>query len=744
MREACGAKKNGGAGCSDVKRVRWSSSEMSRNFTRRSLAFVLGSIIFALLMLFPLLGMQSTSAQSNSPAFRNPPEVCRRPKEKRLRAIMKMVNKEFSVPNVELAQYRQFRGWDADEEEADAGSEVGPGPTLRARVGDQVQIAFLNKVNKNRFSYSEVTGRDEPPFSDAGCDHVGKPDAKGRYHYPASDKYPNCFHGSNTANIHFHGTHTSPDGLGDNVLVQVLPQMIQPNWTPSFNELFNSRFIPQTWSELPIAFRREQLALVNQHDIDAATAARKNGLDPPEPLLKTNLAAIAAGQWPQYFVGAFPNFFQIPDYDKDGAPFNSGGNGFKAGQSPGTHWYHAHKHGSTSLNIRNGLAGVFIIESSREGGYDHFIRKSFGWGDEYGDHEKIFIFQQYDPTQNLERKKAREGDDPAQTQIFVNGQLRPIIIMSPGEIQLWRFINATEGNANGVIDGMTLKEGLFGVKPSSGFDFKQTAQDGVQFSPDNYGGQPFLSGKVPGGFKLAAANRADLLVKAPTTLGRTEFKSGDTILFVVEVAGKAVTTANSFPSDWAAMPRFLLDLPKPGLGDEPNPNSPVKFQWEKGRSTIGRDKKTGDPPHFMINDKQFGQDGPKVDQCMPKDGLQDWVLENHTTVIAHPFHIHINPFQVIRIEAPTDKTNPLYVPDHPVWQDVIAIPPAEIKPDGSVVPGRVIIRQAYPDFTGTFVLHCHILAHEDRGMMQLVRIVPSSQYGKGKGKGCQGLIPEHH
>lgn len=146
----------------------------------------------------------------------------------------------------------------------------------------------------------------------------------------------------------------------------------------------------------------------------------------------------------------------------------------------------------------------------------------------------------------------------------------------------------------------------------------------------------------------------------------------------------------------------------------------------------------------MINGKQFGEDGPKVDQCMPKDGLQDWVLENYTTAIAHPFHIHINPFQVIRIETPTNTVNPLYVADHPVWQDVIAIPAADIKQDGTIVPGRVIIRQAYPDFTGTFVLHCHILAHEDRGMMQLVRIVPSSQYDKGRGKGCKGLIPDHH
>lgn len=716
---------------------------LTRNFTRKSLAVSFGIIIVALLTLFPLPGIQSTSAQSDNTPFRNPPEVSRRPEERRLRAIMKLVNKKFLVPNVsvEKDEYRQFRGWDADDEEADVGTEVGPGPTLRARLGDQVQIAFLNKVNKTRFSYSEVTGKEEPPFSDEGCDKIGKRE-NGKYFYPASDKYPNCFHGSNIANIHFHGTHTSPDGLGDNVLVQVLPQMIQPDWTPSFNQLFNSRFIPQTWSELPIKFRREQLELIRQHDIDAATAARKNGLDPPKPLLKKNLDAIAAGLWPQYFVGAFPNFFEIPDYDKVNAPFNSGGNGFKAGQAPGTHWYHAHKHGSTSLNIRNGLAGVFIIESSREGGYDHFIRNAFGWGDQYGAHEKILIFQQYDPMQNLERRTPRSG--PGQEQIFVNGQLTPTITMKPGEVQLWRFINATEGNANGVINGETLDQGLFGVKPPSGFDFRQTAQDGVQFSPDNYTQQPFLKGKIPGGFTLAAGNRADLLVKAPTTKGRTPFKSGGITLFYVEVAGEADATAMPFPSTWAAMPRFLLDLPKPGPNDEPNPNSPVQFQWEKGRPGPGRDPVTKDPPHFMINNKQFGEDGPKVDQCMPKDGLQDWVLENYTTAIAHPFHIHINPFQVIRIETPTDTTKPPYVPDHPVWQDVIAIPPANIKQDGTIVPGRVIIRQAYPDFTGTFVLHCHILAHEDRGMMQLVRIVPSSQYDKGNGKGCKGLIPEHH
>lgn len=145
----------------------------------------------------------------------------------------------------------------------------------------------------------------------------------------------------------------------------------------------------------------------------------------------------------------------------------------------------------------------------------------------------------------------------------------------------------------------------------------------------------------------------------------------------------------------------------------------------------------------MINNKQFGQTGEVIDQCMPLNGLQDWVLENWTNV-AHPFHIHINPFQVIKIEAPAEGKT--YKPSGEfVWQDVIAIPPAVITTDDktgkiSVTPGRVTIRQIYLDFTGTFVLHCHILAHEDRGMMQLVHVVAANQYPAG----CQDAVPQHH
>ena len=64
--------------------------------------------------------------------------------------------------------------------------------------------------------------------------------------------------------------------------------------------------------------------------------------------------------------------------------------------------------------------------------------------------------------------------------------------------------------------------------------------------------------------------------------------------------------------------------------------------------------------------------------------------------------------------------------------DTIVLPQAKLGSNGKLIlnsagvaatPGYVTIRQRFADFAGTFVLHCHILAHEDRGMMQLVQIV---------------------
>jgi len=77
----------------------------------------------------------------------------------------------------------------------------------------------------------------------------------------------------------------------------------------------------------------------------------------------------------------------------------------------------------------------------------------------------------------------------------------------------------------------------------------------------------------------------------------------------------------------------------------------------------------------------------------------------------HPFHIHINPMWVIRIDVPDENGDLHNILPTPMWMDTVAIPR-----DG----GRVVFRSRFDDFVGKWVNHCHVLSHEDNGMMQEV------------------------
>jgi FtsP/CotA-like multicopper oxidase with cupredoxin domain len=124
-----------------------------------------------------------------------------------------------------------------------------------------------------------------------------------------------------------------------------------------------------------------------------------------------------------------------------------------------------------------------------------------------------------------------------------------------------------------------------------------------------------------------------------------------------------------------------------------------------------------------------------VDQCQKVNTRWDWNLLNSSASASqvHAFHIHINPFQILEITYIDANGKPaVYTPQEPpLWSGVVNIPQT----------GLVRIRQAFDDFTGTYVLHCHILAHEDRGMMQLVRTIPANA---DPDKACKLNGVQHH
>ena len=602
-----------------------------------------------------------------------------------------------------------------------------PGPTLRARVGDTVKLTFLDEVDASKFSGTFGGNSEFKTACDSSVNAKIQPNDNNWL--PKDDTAPNCFHGSNIANLHFHGTHVTPSGFGDNVLLQVVPY---PDKNPSlriaeFNKIFNGNpLAPANFkTSMPIGWQNEMKTRLTAFDkINLLTGERSTELQ--------NQKSIAKNEWPAYQAGAFPNFFYITK--------STPAHQFEMDQAPGTHWYHAHKHGSTALDLLNGLAGAFIIE----GQYDDDLRK---WNAKVVDNQKVLVIQEFGDVPNLYRAGLAGG---APRTLLVNGQYQPAISMNQGSVVWLRIINASQ--QSGITIDFT----------NSPFLVRQIAQDGVQFQVTNY--DRFKNVKQ---FVMAPANRIDLLVQAPKSkatfnLTGTGGNTGAATLITLKTTD--ISEPMAFPTDaqFPAFPLFLRDI----TASEIRKYRRLTFGWEKGRTTTQRTGPNNAPPHYMIDGKQFGEH--YYDQTMELGAAEEWLIEYGTTV-AHPFHIHVNPFQVVETMDPNTVENgsPVIPPskygifqnptpgNHAertaliakctkrdptpwiVWWDNRAIPGALAQKQASG-PSQVVLKPdqtpalmgyfkmwtRFVDFTGSFVLHCHILGHEDRGMMQLVQVVP--------------------
>ena len=78
----------------------------------------------------------------------------------------------------------------------------------------------------------------------------------------------------------------------------------------------------------------------------------------------------------------------------------------------------------------------------------------------------------------------------------------------------------------------------------------------------------------------------------------------------------------------------------------------------------------------------------------------------------------MNPFWLSRHEVTIADGSLVNIMDEPRWQDVVWLPRNR---------GRAVFRSRFPDYLGEYVNHCHILLHEDNGMMQLVEVVPAAE-----------------
>lgn len=652
-----------------------------------------------------------------------------------------------------LRAYEGFSGTTTDPKKRV--TKVGvfnPGPTFRAAVGDTLQVAVLNQMDPHFFPETEENACDTNK-SNTGTEIYPGKDPKP----PCPDYPPDCFRGSNTTNVHWHGTHVSPNAFSDNVLVEIVPDLkataadCQPWWPVACVDYPN----PQAWKHLDAKTENTLNQLIQKN----LQCLEKLDLVQPEEKDKTlhkrqaaqNRHLIQFDEFPQYWCGCFPYCIRPPKYVPPPPlgltkcpPFPEPKPKFVMGQAPGTHWYHAHKHGSTSIQSLNGMAGALILTADD---YDGKLLNTMK-----GVKEKVLVLQQFQVQPNMERTGGFSGASPAAATavhpgVLVNGQLQPTISMMPNEVQWWRIINASI--QGGKSSSFTLSFAATGTSNAGVPKFRQIAQDGVQFKWENY--KPQIQDFPPTTFFLAPGNRVDLLVQAGAkgqqailgfgNPGTTP--TGTDIILTVNVVDPAGTYNQTWPQtedQYPTQPEFLHDI------DEVSECRTLKYQMDT------RQNGGGAPP--MINDRKFAEG--RVDEAMLLDTRQEWTIKNYSTAkgnAMHPFHIHVNPFQVVEIFDPTgalvnnvfsgqpasfgdwgkvvangiSTTKPMQLPAPWIWWDTFALPLGVLSnpndPTSAVIPGYIKFRTHFADFAGKFVDHCHILAHEDRGMMQLIEVV---------------------
>jgi FtsP/CotA-like multicopper oxidase with cupredoxin domain len=154
------------------------------------------------------------------------------------------------------------------------------------------------------------------------------------------------------------------------------------------------------------------------------------------------------------------------------------------------------------------------------------------------------------------------------------------------------------------------------------------------------------------------------------------------------------------------------------------------------------------PIEFQVDGKPY--DPGRVDRNLQLGGVDEWTVTSN--FVSHPFHIHVNPFQIVKILDPNGKDVSLpdavddfgstngkadlqYKGMKGIWKDTLWIKNVGTNggPSGQYT---IVMRTRYQRYIGEFVLHCHILDHEDQGMMQNIVIrLPN---------GAGGVIGAHH
>jgi FtsP/CotA-like multicopper oxidase with cupredoxin domain len=373
----------------------------------------------------------------------------------------------------------------------------------------------------------------------------------------------------------------------------------------------------------------------------------------------------------------------------------------------GIFWYHPHRHGGVTQQVRGGMAGMIVVrgeidrvEEVRSAKEQIMVLQAIELGAD---------FQLLTPIPN---PTTEEAFFPRKQILYtVNGVLNPTISMYPGEVQRWRILNAAEGK----FMSLRLAEHDLHVLAWDGLTL--AAPDAVEL------------------VMLSAGNRVEVLVKAGKPgrydLVLTPGSSQKPDIPGMPVSAQPSTAATpsamamrmstmrgmqTFPGELEVRP--ILSVEVAGSGPEMGLPSSLPV-WDPPILPIARRRQFSFTVTRRPNNEFlfFGIDGVAFDPARPpyqvKLGTaEEWTLVNapdpKLMEHAHVFHIHTNPFKITSVNGRTL--------DKPLWRDTFVLS----KSSGD----SFTFESNFVDYPGRFVEHCHVLAHEDLGMMESIEVVP--------------------
>lgn len=343
---------------------------------------------------------------------------------------------------------------------------------------------------------------------------------------------------------------------------------------------------------------------------------------------------------------------------------------------PGVYWYHPHHHGMVADQIFAGLFGAIIVEDPEpiEASAERVLVISDTTLDGLGNFPEVPV---------MERMMGREGE-----LILVNGQSNPQFSARPGQRERWRVINTCVARYLRLrLDGQQLQ--LLGM--DSGRFPTPESVDELLLTPGNRA--DLLVTTTTGDSVLRAfyQNRGSMpAMMGPGSGVRNPDQPDGAALATLRVSGEPVAALAAVPA-------------QKGLGDLRSAAVAARRQivlaagMGMGMGVDGG----GGMMRFTINGREFNE--ARTDTTVAAGNVEEWTLVN-TSPMDHPFHLHVWPMQIIEENGQGTNTA--------IWQDVVNVP----------ANGRVKVRVAFKDFRGRSVYHCHILDHEDLGMMAAIEV----------------------